>query len=46
MAYQENDRIRNPDDPWQREWGTGSVIASLVSIVIMVGIVAYGAMYL
>jgi len=44
MTYQHDYRISNPDDPWRREWGTGSVIAALVSIVIMAGIVAYGAM--
>jgi hypothetical protein len=44
MTYQHDYRISNPNDPWQREWGTGSVIAALVSIVIMAGIVAYGAM--
>ena len=43
MTYQENERIKNPDDPWQREWGTGSVIASAVAILIMAGILAYGA---
>ncbi len=36
-------RIRNPDDPWQREWSTGSMIATTVAIVIMAGIIAYGA---
>ena len=34
--------VRNPDDPWGREWGTGSVIATIVAIVIMAGIIAYG----
>ena len=43
MTYRDNDRIRNPDDPWHREWGIGSIIASLVAIVIMAGILAYGA---
>jgi hypothetical protein len=43
MTYQGNDRIRNPNDPWQREWGTGSVITSIVAMVIMAGILAYGA---
>ena len=38
MTYRDNDRIRNPDDPWHREWGIGSIIASLVAIVIMAGI--------
>jgi hypothetical protein len=42
MTYQTDYRISNPNDPWRREWGTG--IAALVSIVIMAGIVAYGAM--
>ena len=35
--------VRNPNDPWRREWGTGSVIAIIVAIVIMAGIIAYGA---
>jgi hypothetical protein len=43
MTYRDNDRIRNPDDPWHREWGIGSIIASLVAIMIMAGILAYGA---
>lgn len=43
MTYQDNDRIRNPNDPWQREWGTGSAIAGVVAVVIMAGILAYGA---
>ena len=43
MTHQDNGRIRNPDDPWQREWGTGSMIAGIVAIVIMAGILAYGA---
>jgi len=34
--------VRNPNDPWRREWGTGSVIAIIVAIVIMAGIIAYG----
>jgi hypothetical protein len=44
MTYQHDERIMNPNDPWQREWGGGSVIVSLVSIMFMAGIVAYGAM--
>jgi hypothetical protein len=44
MTYQHDYRISNPDDPWRREWGTDSGIAALVSIMIMAGIVAYGAM--
>ena len=43
MTHQDNARIRNPDDPWQREWGTGSMVAGIVAIVIMAGILAYGA---
>ena len=39
----DNDHIRNPNDPWQREWGAGSVIAATLAIVIMAGILAYGA---
>jgi hypothetical protein len=42
MTYQDP-VVRNPDDPWRREWGTGSVIATIVAIVIMAGIIAYGA---
>jgi hypothetical protein len=43
MAYQDDDRITNPDDPYDREWGTGSVITVIAAIVIMAGIVAYEA---
>ena len=43
MTYRDNDRIRNPDDPWHREWGIGSIIVSLVAIVVMAGILANGA---
>jgi len=43
MTYQDNDCIRNPNDPWQREWGIRSVITSIIAIVIMAGILAYGA---
>jgi hypothetical protein len=43
MTHQDNDRIRNPNDPWRREWGTGSVIVSLIAIVVMTGILVYGA---
>jgi hypothetical protein len=39
----DNDHIRNPNDPWQREWGAGSLIAATLAIVIMAGILAYGA---
>jgi hypothetical protein len=39
----DNSIVRNPNDPWHREWGTGSVITSLAVIVIMAGILAYGA---
>ena len=35
--------VRNPNDPWHREWGTSSVTATIVAIVIMAGIIAYGA---
>ena len=41
MTYQDP-VVRNPDDPWGREWGTGSVIATLIAIMIMAGIIAYG----
>jgi len=44
MAYQQdNGRITNPDDPYNREWGTGSIITVIVAIVIMVGIVSFEA---
>ena len=43
MTYRDNGRIRNPDDPWHREWGIGSIIVSLVAIVVVAGILAYGA---
>jgi hypothetical protein len=43
MMYADPDPIRNPDDPWNREWGGDSVITGIVAIVIMVGIIAYGA---
>jgi hypothetical protein len=39
----DNESVRNPNDPWHREWGTGSAIATIVAIVIMAGIIAYGA---
>jgi len=44
MAHREPDNgfVRNPDDPWRREWGTGSVIATIIAIVIMAGIIACG----
>jgi hypothetical protein len=41
MTYQDP-VVRNPNDPWRREWGTGSVIVTIVAIVIMAGIIAYG----
>jgi hypothetical protein len=45
MTYPDpyNDRISNPDDPWNRQWGGGSAIAEIVAIVIIAGIIAYGA---
>jgi hypothetical protein len=43
MTYQDEDRIRNPNDPWQREWGTGSMITVLLATAIMAGIIVYGA---
>ena len=42
MAYQD-DRITNPDDPYDREWGIGSALNVIVAILIMAGIVAYEA---
>ncbi len=41
-----DETISNPNDPWQRHWGMGSVITSLVAIVIMGGILAFGVMHL
>jgi hypothetical protein len=41
MTYQDEDRIRNPNDPWQREWGTGTAITILVAMI-MAGIIVYG----
>ena len=41
MIY--NDRITNPDDPYNREWGTGTAVTVIVAILIMAGIVAYEA---
>ena len=45
MTYRDpyNEPVRNPDDPWKREWGTGSMVAGIAAIVIMAGIIAYGA---
>ena len=42
MAYQD-DRITNSDDPYDREWGTGTAVTVIVAILIMAGIVAYEA---
>ena len=39
----DNELVTNPNDPCHREWGSGSVTATIVAIVIMVGILAYGA---
>ena len=33
----DNGLVRNPNDPWRREWGTGSVITTIIAIVIMAG---------
>jgi hypothetical protein len=43
MTYPDPDPIRNPDDPWNRQWGSGTVITGIVAIVILAGIIAYGA---
>ena len=45
MTYRDpyNEPVRNPDDPWKREWGTGSMVAGIAAIVIMAGIISYGA---
>ena len=44
MTYPDhyNDHITNPDDPYDREWGTGTAVTVIVAILIMAGIVAYG----
>jgi hypothetical protein len=42
MAYQD-DRITNPNDPYDREWGIGSALNVIVAILIMAGMVAYEA---
>jgi len=39
----DNESVTNPNDPCHREWGSGSVTATIVAIVIMVGIITYGA---
>ena len=39
----DNELVTNPNDPYHRAWGSGSVTATIVAIVIMVGIIAYGA---
>ena len=39
----DNASVTNSNDPYHREWGSGSVTATIVAIVIMVGIIAYGA---
>ena len=43
MTYPDlyNDRITNPDDPYDREWGTGTAVTVILAILIMAGIVAY-----
>ena len=41
MPYQD-DRITNPDDPYDREWGTNTAVTAIVAILIMAGIVADG----
>ena len=45
MTYPDhyNDHITNPDDPYDREWGTGTAVTVIVAILIMAGIVAYQA---
>jgi hypothetical protein len=42
MTFQD-DHITNPDDPYDREWGTGTAVTVIVAILIMAGIVAYEA---
>jgi hypothetical protein len=39
----DNGLVRNPNDPWLREWGAGGAFAAIVAVVIMAGISAYGA---
>ena len=43
MTYPDLDSIRNPDDPWNRQWGSSSVMTSIVVVVIIAAIIAYGA---
>ena len=45
MTYPDphDDRITNPDDPYDREWGTGTAVTVIVAILIIAGIVAYEA---
>jgi hypothetical protein len=45
MTYPDpyNDRIANPDDPYDREWGTGTAVTVIVAILVMASIVAYEA---
>ncbi len=39
-----NNPIRSPDDPATREWGSsGTIIGGLIAIVIIAGMLAYGA---
>jgi hypothetical protein len=38
----DNESVTNPNDPWHREWGSGSVTVTIVAVVIMVGIITYG----
>jgi hypothetical protein len=40
-----NDRFSNPDDPYNREWGIGSIVGGGVAIVLIAGVIA-GAMLL
>jgi hypothetical protein len=45
MAHRDpdNELVTNPNDPCHRGWGSGSATATIVAMVIMIGIIAYGA---
>jgi len=35
--------ITNPNDPYQREWGIGSIVTTMAVAVVIAGIVTYEA---
>src|SRR5262249_28850515 len=41
--HPDNESVTNPNDPCHREWGSGGGHGTIDAIVIMVGIIAYGA---